>query len=177
MQFGDVKMNKYHWLSIAASYVVGFLIGIGIKTTYELNSTRPYTWDQTPVIINCYGEEFSEAQMFRAIHYWTIRGHEIGYYEHKPSKEVCNAGHIDGFIIVRKAKPNALSTNTLAATKRRTSFTWIRSAEILYSPGSYNLALLNEHELGHALGYSHLEIKGHIMHPIYEKMGLGILDI
>ena len=34
-----------------------------------------------------------------------------------------------------------------------------------------NLDLLLEHELGHAFGYGHYDVKGHIMHSLYEQMG------
>ena len=27
------------------------------------------------------------------------------------------------------------------------------------------------HELGHAFGYGHYDVKGHIMHSLYEQMG------
>ena len=47
----------------------------------------------------------------------------------------------------------------------------MKGAEIVYSPGSFELTLINEHELGHALGFTHIEIEGHIMYPIFEKMG------
>ena len=39
------------------------------------------------------------------------------------------------------------------------------------SAGGLLVDLLNEHELGHALGFAHIEEEGHIMHPIYGKMG------
>ena len=80
---------------------------------------------------------------------------------------------IHGFIVLRKAGWFELGPETLASTRRLTSKLVIKSATITYRPGSQNLDLLNEHELGHALGYAHLEEEGHIMHPLYYKMGEG----
>ena len=69
-------------------------------------------------------------------------------------------------------KQSALADNILASTKRYTSLNKIKGAVILYRPQSFNLYLLNEHELGHALGYSHIEREGHVMHPVHVFMGL-----
>lgn len=165
-------MNWRIGLMIIACFAFGFLIGIGIKWAYESNTFKPYEWKTTPIIANCYGEDFSEVQMIRAIDYWTLRGQEIGFYEHNPPESICNSKEmIHGFIVLRKAKWWELDGTTLANTKRMTAGLRLVSAVITYKPGSQNLDLLNEHELGHALGFAHVEELGHIMHPIYGKMG------
>ena len=157
---------------ILAAFVLGFILGIGIKIAYESTAFKPYEWDRSPVIANCYGDDFSELQMIRAIHYWTIRGHAIAFYEHNPPKSICESEEmIHGFIVLRKAKWFELGPETLASTRRLTSNFVVKSAVITYKPGAQNLDLLNEHELGHALGYAHLEEEGHVMHPLYYKMG------
>jgi len=157
---------------ILAAFVLGFILGIGIKLAYESTAFKPYEWDRSPVIANCYGDDFSELQMIRAIHYWTVRGHSVAFYEHNPPKSICESEEmIHGFIVLRKAKWFELGPETLASTRRLTSNFVVKSAVITYKPGAHNLDLLNEHELGHALGYAHLEEVGHVMHPLYYKMG------
>ncbi len=157
---------------LIVSFVVGFFLGLGIKIAYERNTFKPYEWDRAPIIANCYGPDFNEIQITKAIHYWTIRGHDIALYEHDPPSSICESeSMIHGFIVLKKAKFMELEPETLASTKRKTSRLTIVSATITYRDGSQNLDLLNEHELGHALGYAHLEIDGHIMHPLYYKMG------
>mgnify|MGYP001333494655 CR=1 FL=1 len=152
-------------------FVLGFILGLGIKFFYETKVFKAYTWRyKNPVILNCYGPDFSEINFIRAISYWTMRGFPIGFYEHNPPAGLCGERDLEGFIILRKATPGDLSSSTLASTTRRTSGTSLLSAEIIYSPNSFNLDLLNEHELGHALGFSHIEIEGHVMHPEYSKM-------
>ena len=155
--------------------VLGFVLGILGKYTYERSTLKPYEWRSLPIIVNCYGPDFSEVNMVKAIHYWTIRGYDIGFYEHNPPESVCKdrSGWTHGMIILRKASFFQLSPETLASTKRYTSLREIKGAVILYRPGSDRLDLLNEHELGHALGYTHVEVEGHIMHPLYEKMGMA----
>lgn len=165
-------MNWRLGIILAACLTIGFCAGIGIKWAYESNTFKPYEWKSEPIIANCYGEDFSELQMIRAIDFWTLRGHRIGFYEHNPPESICESKEmIHGFIVLRKAKWWQLDGPTLANTRRMTSGFRLVSATITYRPGSQNLDLLNEHELGHALGYAHIEEEGHIMHPIYGKMG------
>ena len=157
---------------LACSLVLGFTLGLGMKLVYESQTFKPYGWENPPVIANCYGPDFSELQMTRAIHYWTIRGHSIAFYEHNPPQSICDSDEmIHGFIVLRKAKWYEMAPETLASTRRMTSRLTIKSATITYRKGAHNLDLLNEHELGHALGYAHLVEEGHIMYPLYPKMG------
>jgi hypothetical protein len=154
-----------------AMLIVGFAVGMGIKIAYESSNFKPYDWlADDPIIINCYGSDFSEPQMMRAIEYWRVRGHNIGFYEHNPPADVCKSADLWGFIIIKK-KQNGFDDGTIATTIRRTTGLKIRSATIYYSPGSFNLDLINEHELGHAFGYGHIKIDNHIMHPEYNRMG------
>jgi len=167
-----MKLKKSAVAATLLSLVIGFFSGTGFKLIYELNAFQPYEWAVTdpPIILNCYGKEFSKLQMVRAIEYWALRGHHIGFYEHDPPSELCEEEWREGFIILRKV--NSLSPgSTLAATKRYTSGFRIRGAQIQYTPGAFNLRLINEHELGHALGFGHVDKEGHVMHPHFGKMG------
>ena len=159
-------------IGMLLGFFLGFGGGLALKLVYEASTFQPYTWgDKKPVIANCYGEEFSEAQFLRAIQYWAQKGHEIAFYEHNPPESVCETeSYLEGFIILKKAKPRSLSESTLAVTKRWTSFDQMKGAVIKYKPGTQNLQWINEHELGHALGYAHVEENGHIMHPQHGNM-------
>ena len=148
------------------------MIGLGIKFLYESTTFKPYEWKTTPIIANCYGEDFSEIQLTRAMHFWTVREEKFGSYDHNPPDVLCDSKDMaHGYIVLRKAKWWELEGPTLANTRRMTSGLRIVAATITYRPGAHNLDLLNEHELGHALGYAHVEEKNHIMHPIYGMMG------
>ena len=154
---------------LTVCFLLGFFGGIGIKFYYESTTFQPFTWDNPPAVVNCYGKDFNKYQFERAIEYWAIRGHKIAFYEHEPPASVCENYWLDGMIILRKRED--LPHDTLANTKRMTAAFTMRSSIIQYKPGSQNLNLLNEHELGHALGFTHVEKEGHVMHPNYHKMG------
>ena len=107
--------------------------------------------------------------MVRALEYWALRGSSSAFYVHSPSDETCKHEWLEGFILLKKDKH--LPEPSLAATKRWTSLNKMRGAVIYYRPGSFNLYLINEHEMGHAFGFQHVEKLGHIMHPKFQKMG------
>ena len=174
MLSGVAVMSK--WRLIVLSVLIfcsGFSIGIVGKVIYENTTIKPYHWKTLPIVINCYGSDFSELQMIRAVEYWAIRGYNIGFYEHNPPESVCNnkSDWLYGMIIIRKASKFQLDHSTLASTRRYTSLNQMKGSIIYYKPGSFNLTLINEHELGHALGFTHVDIVGHIMHPHFNKMG------
>jgi len=164
-------MTRTLLLAIVVAGVVGLGFGCLLKVGWEWNYAKAYAWERPPVVVNCYGKDFSKSQMVRAIEYWGIRGEKIGMYEHNPPLSLCERDHTYGFIIIRKSNDNVLPPPTLAATKCWTSVLEIKAAVIRFLPGSFNLLWINEHELGHALGYSHVKVDNHIMHPLYDKMG------
>ena len=79
----------------------------------------------------------------------------------------CSRIHIQGFILIKKKR---LPHNTLGITQRRIFMGNIVAATIYFDSGSYRITNVFEHEIGHALGYNHVEEEGHIMHPLWEKM-------
>ena len=158
---------KFSLLTIS-SLLIGFIIGYFIKIHYEKYFLKSYTWHTIPIVINCYGDDLPKEKVERAIKYWADKGEKIGFYQETASDEICKHDFIRGFIIFKKKK-DFKEFSTLANTKRKINTFKIDSVLIQLRPKSYNLDLLLEHELGHALGYSHIDKYGHIMNPVYEK--------
>ena len=160
-------------LALFLIFASGFGVGLGVKFVYEASRFKPYSWNvgAGPIIVNCYGKDFNKYLMTSAVEYWRIRGEKIGFYEHNPPASVCKHDWLKGFIILKKSQKLKMQSTVLANTRRYTSFDVMHGAVIQYKPGTQNLELINEHELGHALGYTHVDVEGHIMHPLYHKMG------
>ena len=63
------------------TFIFGFVLGLTGKIIYESSTIKPYYWENLPIIVNCYGQDFDEVAMIRAIDYWATRGYSIGFYE------------------------------------------------------------------------------------------------
>jgi len=153
------------WLSI--SLLLGIIIGTVFIIVYEQYTFQPFEWTTDPTIVNCYGEDLDEVNIVEAIHYWTTKGHSFLPTELTPTSSFCEKEYVHGFIIIRKKD---LPYNTLGTTRRRTFLTKIVAAVVHFDVGTYRIDNVFEHELGHALGYGHIEVDGHIMHPMWEKI-------
>jgi hypothetical protein len=145
----------------------GFLLGNFIIRTYDSYAFRPWSWKQGPIIVNCYGEELDELYIIRAVHYWTLLGEEFSFIEQNPSDEVCKNDYLHGFIMIKKKN---LSYSVLGSTVRIVKMGNIDASVIYFDAGTFKITNVFEHELGHALGYNHVEVDGHIMHPLWDKM-------
>ena len=155
---------------LLTSLCVGIIAGTAIVIHYEASTIQPWEWKDPPIIVNCYGEDFNELYVVRGVDYWTLRGHHFAFIEQNPPKEVCEMEKIGGFIMLKKRRVDN-GDGTLAITRRVVRFGEIRSVVIFFNPGAFKLDNIIEHELGHALGFQHVEIEGHIMHPTYGSMG------
>ena len=152
---------------VVISFLIGIILGTLFIISYERLTFRPFEWSEDPIILNCYGKELDELYIVEAVHYWTVKGHNFGYIENNPPPHLCKADFIQGFIMIKKKD---LPHNTLGVTKRRIFMNKIVSAVIYFDASTYRITNVFEHEVGHALGYNHVEEDGHIMHPLWDKM-------
>lgn len=160
-------------LAMFIGYVGGH-IALNYKLTHiqEIRKAAPrYEWQKPPVIIMCY-KGFQKGQLYRAIKYWENNGEQIGPVIIDPPKTLCDVKRIAGAITIRKAPESLLKGNAVAIAQRHFKFSeHIHSAVVHFSERSLGLDLVVEHEIGHALGFNHVEIKGNVMHPQWEHMG------
>jgi len=166
-----MKINYNSLIKLLISLTIGFFIGTAAKEVYNLTAKQPCSWKQPPIIINCI-DTIDEETIKRAVKYWSSKGEEIYFYEYRVISNICdNPTLTPGLIIIAKEGKNKLEDAVLASTSRSSKLGDIISAIIYFKPGTENLPLLLEHELGHAFGYTHRKITGNIMNPYYDLMG------
>ena len=150
--------------------IIGILIGANIKIFLEKKFLKVYKWKSPPVIANCYSENINEENLQKAINFWRSKGESISGYIMNPSEDICESKFPSGFIIIR-GKKDFGDYETLGSTFKFTLGLNIVYSVIYLRNKSDNLDLLLEHEIGHALGYTHTDYVGHIMNPEYNNMG------
>jgi len=158
--------------------IMVLLLGISIGFSYihfvELAKFRSAYWQTSPVLVDCTHGVLSHNRIEAAVDYWNEYNHTVAYVELNPSFKICSKDHIYGFIIVKNA---ILDWPVLGETSRRSTVSQkINSALITLSIGNANEPRLLEHELGHAFGYRHMDINGHIMHSDYDQAGYGFWE-
>ena len=138
---------------LMAMFFAGFAIGTAAVFKYETSNFKPWGWapGDEPIVLNCYGNDFTEIYLDAPVKYWADKGYNIAFVQQNVPPGLCKEDFIDGFIL-------SGSGANIPPT-------------IYFNPGSYRLEYVLEHELGHAFGFTHLEEEGHIMHPEYGKMG------
>jgi len=111
-----------------------------------------------------------------ALQFWRALGYEFGTVIYNDHTDWCYGTSYLGSIVIM---PNQVPFNSkaLAQTKRIAYNNLVVGAKIEIRADSYDRPLLLEHELGHALGWPHFNVTGHIMHRALEKTGKNALGL
>lgn len=152
------------------AFVIGFFIGFGIKLLYYDNNFVVAQWKQDPFIVICPSSKVDAYRVSLAVQWWENKGYSIAGYHFDEDAVVCSQGRfVEGIIFIRDKRH--IEPEIYAETSRFSVAFEVKSAEINLPNKNRFLSNLLEHELGHALGFSHVEAEGHIMNPILERTG------
>jgi hypothetical protein len=127
-------------------------------------------WTQEPIVVVCPDSSVSAYRVGRAIEWWQIRDYKISHFHIDKNNSICSKGRfMEGIIFIRGE--GKIDKEFYATTSRFTVGKNMMSADILLPNKNKNMPRLLEHELGHALGFGHVERLGHMMHPIHSHGG------
>jgi len=163
-------MLKRNVFVISLAAILGFCLGFFIRMGLESNKFILATWDDDPVVVVCPDSQITPYRVAKAIEWWGIRGHEFAYYHFDNDNVICSRGtFIKGVVFIRA--DGELLPDSYATTARLALAGKMQSASITLPNEHKYMPRLLEHELGHSLGFTHVEKAGHMMHPIHEYGG------
>ena len=155
--------------------IASFLFFIFVACIFSVGKTKrlypEYEWELPPSIVNYINPEDMDTQVFEdAVAFWEDHGHSFLFKENY-SGDICDSPLPHGFIVIKISYD--LSYYTLGETKRafESDSHKMAGSTILLNYAHVNDVIVLTHEIGHALGYRHVEEIGHIMNPLRPDAG------
>ena len=144
-----------------------------IPVSYTIE--RDHTWSSSPDIIICTELMMDKAIVVRALSHWEQLGHRF----REVSMTLCDSNELyDGWLgAIYFVNPEQnydfrkLSNSIISYGVKKSGETNIVGSAIMLTYYSRRDIRILIHELGHALGYSHYNIPGHLMNPVLQQIG------
>ncbi len=149
-----------------ASFLFFLFIACVFSAGKHARTAPAYTWDMPPSIVNCINKEDMDPKLFDdAVKFWEDHGHTFLFKENYQG-DICNSEYPYGFIIVKISYD--LEFYVLGKTEKiyRKSTSNMKGSIIHLNYYYIDDGLILTHEIGHALGYNHVDRIGHIMNPM-----------
>lgn len=157
-------------LAVILSGLFGFVLGFSFRIAWQESRFIVALWEDEPIVVVCPDSELTPFRVNQAIEWWGIREFKISHYHYDNDNTICSQGtFVEGIIFIRGT--GEIEKEFYATTARFTLKDKMLSASILLPNRNKHMPRLLEHEIGHALGMSHVEEPGHMMHPIHEFGG------
>jgi len=137
---------------------------------------RKAVWKEPPNVRLCTTSEVSLSRVYRALEYWSRIGYEFGIVR-KDNFSMCMNPKMGEIIIT--LPESGFTSSHMASTRLYTDTKSgeIVKAKIFVLPKNARKERVLEHELGHALGWSHYRQRYHIMHPNWYSGGFDSYGI
>ena len=148
-----------------------FVMGLHTPQYSELVKSRNYKWIMNPGVTVCGNSGVSSVRISKAIKYWEKLGYKFDYVRFDYAIN-CHTPRF-GEIMIMLPDQEFNFDNHLASTKITISNKTkeIVKAKIFIYPKSATKERVLEHEIGHALGWPHINQPYHIMNANWHHGG------
>ena len=147
------------------------MMGLQSANYAELVKTRTHEWQMAPGITVCNNSGVHSYRVSQSVKYWERLGYKFDYIRYDDSISCGEPRY--GEIIITLPNQEFDFGNHLASTRITISNKTkeIVKAKIFVFPKTANKERVIEHELGHALGWSHINQPFHIMNSNWHTGG------
>jgi hypothetical protein len=132
-----------------------------------------YWEDPLPTITVCAGSGVTQSRLSNAISYWKKLGYDLEDTRFENGTYTCVNNGRFGEITILLFEQGIMSGEHLAVTRTHKSAVTseILKAEIFINRYAAEKPLVLEHEIGHALGWLHFNVRHHVMNARYPLCG------
>jgi len=145
--------------------------------TIKLMKNQPIRmglWKYTPTVVICEHAPVKYTSIKKAVEWWKERGHVFYHTIYKKDYlEVCKRSNPEGYIVVElasrevfKGKDSAEAITHFFVENNTNQVLWAK----IYLR-NIPIERILEHEMGHALGFLHIDKPGHIMNEVWVDGG------
>lgn len=133
----------------------------------------PAYWQEPPPIRLCTGSGVTEQRLNRALGFWRRLGYEFGDIIVEENSYTCATGGMPGEITILLFTQDVIDGVHIAVTRTRRNIDTSQIIQIQIYMNSYaaQKLLVLEHEIGHALGWSHRRERYHLMNENWKDIG------
>jgi len=132
---------------------------------------REATWDFPPDIRICTFSPVTKEQTVKAANWWKERGYAIGNVTAGGVWGGCDGQRAFGFITISLNGQGFTMDGHLGETRFYHRDGAIIFSEIQLTEEAAEKERVLEHEIGHALGWLHINKRDHMMHPVWAQGG------
>jgi len=132
---------------------------------------RQATWSFPPDIRICPFSPVTKEQVIKAVSWWTERGYNIGIVTQGGVWGGCDGQRAFGFITISLNGQGFTMDGHLGETRFYRRDEIIIFSEIQLTEEAAQKERVLEHEIGHALGWLHINKRDHMMHPVWAQGG------
>ena len=165
--------NSFGTAAIVGLIILICIFGIGHADTVSSSKIKRLgQWEFPPSIEICLSAPVTKAKVIVAAQFWYDLGYKFGeIYPQRPNSS-CDTGNMNGQILISNYVHKAsMPGETILYINDQDQIKW---AKIRLEQ---DISRILEHELGHALGWSHTSQVGHLMNPTLEDGGWDTTSI
>ena len=153
-------------IKILGSFLFFLTVACVFSVGKQTKTFPKYIWQTPPSIVNCINEADMNPKIFDdAVKFWEDHGHVFLFKENYKG-DLCDSETPYGFIVIKISYE--LNFYTLGTTEKifKKDLKEMKGSIINLNYYYIDDGLILTHEIGHALGYNHVNKIGHIMHPM-----------
>jgi hypothetical protein len=130
-------------------------------------------WLYPPPVRLCKDSGVTSSRLRRAINYWEKLGYTFGTVIVEENMLTCAQGGFNGEITILLVTSEVPMGDKIALTRnyKYTATKEVVKSQIYINHRAAERELILEHEIGHALGWSHFNSPYHIMNSLYPNAG------